>query len=67
MLEREYLQKAQERNWDLEKVFERWVATKEKDRPPIFYAGESSYAVPRFSEEMKDVSLSTNSLISFSS
>ena len=43
MFTRKYLEEANKGNWDLEKVWERCVAIKEKNGPTVFYALESSY------------------------
>jgi len=43
MFKEEYLLEAQKGKWDLEKISERCVATKEKNGPTAFYALKSSY------------------------
>jgi len=47
MFKEEYLLEAQKGKWDLEKIWERWIRTKEKDGPTVFYALESSYFPPK--------------------
>jgi len=47
MFKEEYLLEAQKGKWDLEKVWKRCIATKEKDTPPIFYSLESSHFPPK--------------------
>lgn len=60
MFRRDYFLEAQEGEWDLEEVWERCVATKEKNGPTVFYSLDSSYSPPKVFETEKEKNKETS-------